>query len=322
VKAIDPIDAKILQRARDWLLRLSSEDVTASDLADLRGWLASDSVHRRAFERERSFWQDLEPHRALFEPALPARAMPRAGRQLWPRRPSRRVWASASAIAASLALILAAPSLILHARADHIAAIGQAQTVTLPDKSTAMLDSGAAIAVRYSGSQRRIELLQGRAWFQVRHGDTRPFRVAARGGIAEDIGTAYEVSRNDDAVETAVSEGTIRLKAKGADGLILHAGERARYDGRHAARLPAIAPDRVATWRLGELLIDDVPLDEAVRQVARYRPGGTYSWPGSAKAKRVSGVFRTDRPDDALAALASNAGLKLLHLPGGIIILH
>ena len=174
------IDPAVLQAARDWILRLASDEVSAGDLAALQAWLAEDAAHRRAFERERGFWQDLEPHGALFDCAnLPGAAAPRSG---W-HRPARRIWAAASTIAASIALIVAAPTLNVRLRADHRTATGEVSTVVLPDRSTAMLDSGSAIAVRYSGAERRVELLQGRAWFEVRHGDNRPFRVAAAGGV-------------------------------------------------------------------------------------------------------------------------------------------
>lgn len=318
----DVIDPGILQSARDWVLRLSSENITAAELTTLQQWLAKDSRHRRAFERERGFWQDLEPHRALFEsPALPDMRPHRAlGRWRAPR--SRHIWVSASAIAAAFALFLAAPDAMLRYRADHITAAGQVQTITLPDRSIAMLDSGSAIAVQYSDTQRRIELLQGRAWFGVKHGDARPFRVAALGGVAQDIGTAYEVARTDDAVEVAVSEGMVGVTGIQGRQLILQTGERARYAGALAETLPAVAPDRVAAWRAGELLIDDMPLAQAVRQIARYRRGATFLWSGKGADSRVSGVFRTDRPDDALAALANHAGLGITHLPVGTIILH
>ncbi|NWO67869.1 iron dicitrate transport regulator FecR, partial [Escherichia coli] len=52
-----------------------------------------------------------------------------------------------------------------------------------------------------------------------------------------------------------------------------------------------------------------------------YRTGPVLVLANLDTAKPVSAVFRTDRPDDALAALAAGAGLRLTRLPAGTIII-
>jgi transmembrane sensor len=315
-------DAVIAERAREWIRRLASGEVDAADLDALKAWLADDPSHAAAFERERGFWQDLEPHRALFAQATSASLgqVPRLGPRRWNHPATRRVLVSA--IAASLVLAVTGPSLLLHLRADHLTGAGEARSFALPDRSTVVLDTGSAIAVRYGDSERRVELLRGRAWFRVAHGDPRPFRVAALGGVTQDIGTAFEVAREDDGVDVSVSEGRVRMTpAPDAPALALHAGERARYRDGLAKVLADAAPDRIAAWRDGELLIDDMPLGDALQEIARYRHGETLIWADTAGKPRVSGVFRTDRPDDALAALMADAGLSMIRLPAETVII-
>jgi transmembrane sensor len=50
--------------------------------------------------------------------------------------------------------------------------------------------------------------LAGRAWFNVKH-EGRPFSAEAMNGVTRDIGTAFEVAREDRAVEIGVAEGRI-----------------------------------------------------------------------------------------------------------------
>lgn len=310
------------ERARAWVLRLASGETDAADLDALKAWLASDPAHAIAFERERGFWQDLEAHRALFSRPASARSRQAEGasRRRWSRPVTRR--ALASAIAASLVAIVTGPSLLIHLRADHLTGTGEVRTVTLPDRSTAVLDTGSAITVRYADGERRIELLRGRAWFNVSHADARPFRVEALGGTTQDIGTAFEVAQGDEGASVSVSEGAVGVTAAGGQvPLILRAGAQIRYRNGVMQRLASAAPDRIAAWRNGELLIDDVPLREAIDRIARYRSGPTLLWADTAESPRVSGVFRTDRPDDALQSLAAGAGLRLLRLPAGTVII-
>lgn len=315
-------EAAIAERAREWVRRLAADEIDAAQLDALKAWLADDPAHAQAFERERGFWQDLAPYRALFSQSVQAlpRVEGRATRRRWSRSAARRVLLSA--IAASLVLVVAGPSLLLHLRADHLTGVGEVRSFALPDRSTAVLDTGSAIAVHYAGGERRIELLRGRAWFNVAHGDLRPFRVAALGGVTQDIGTAFEVVREDDAAAVSVSDGAVQLiAAPGATPLLLRAGQQARYRAGTTQRLAGAAADRIAAWRNGELLIDDMPLGDAIAKIASYRSGLTLMWADTADKPRVSGVFRTDRPDDALAALMTGAGLELVQLPAGTVII-
>lgn len=317
------IDDTLNAQAREWVLLLASGEAGSADLHAVRQWL-TEPAHARAFERERAFWQDLELHRGLFTSPIPASPARRGLRRIagrWRPRIGKR--AIAGAAVACLSLALAGPDLALRMQADHMTETGTIRAVTLADGSAAVLDSGSAIAVDYRSDERHVTLLRGRAWFNVAHGDARPFRVAAADGVTEDIGTAFEIARQDaGAVQVAVSEGAVRVApASGQPSLQLGAGERAHYADGAARRIAALRPDRIAAWRNGELLIDKRPLAEAIAEVKRYRSGMVIVLADLGQAKPVSAVFRTDRPDDALAALAAGANLRLTHLPAGTIVI-
>ena len=106
---------------------------------------------------------------------------------------STRFAAVALAIAV-FAMFLAPTDLFLAWRADHYASVGETRFVTLEDGSHVHLDSRSAIAVRYDGSQRRIALLQGEAWFEVAPNKDRPFVVEAAGGSVTARGTAFDLA--------------------------------------------------------------------------------------------------------------------------------
>jgi transmembrane sensor len=303
-------------QAEHWVVRLASGEIEANELAAFKAWLAADSAHRIAFDRERALWQNLEGAAGAFRAMPQPRRTPfrRVARLATPRR-------AVAAIAATVALAIFLPDIMLRLQADAITARGEIRTLSLPDGSTAMLDSDAAIDIRYSDGERSVALLRGRAWFDVRHDDARPFRVAALGGVTQDIGTAFEVDRGDGQVTIGVSQGAVRVSANDAgEGPVLHALDRARYgEGGPVQLLPATTADRVAPWRRGIIVFDQVPVDAAIAEVARYRAGFTFILPGASHAK-VSGVFRTAAPDEALNTLAAMTGQRITMLPGGILI--
>lgn len=301
------------ETARAWVLRLASGDVQAEELAALKAWLASDLDHARAFERERSLWQALEPHGDQL-----AKTLPKARPVALTRRPI--VWAGGGALAACLLLGLVGPGVWLQVRADYHTGPEVARTIDLPDGSVLALDSQSAVRIDFDAQGRRIELLEGAVWVEVRHGDRRPFQVVAGGGTTTDIGTAFEVRKSRGDVEVGVTQGAVSVATATARPVTLTQGERVTYTkGRIETVEPTSAAD-LAAWRSGEILVSDQSLKSAVEAVARYRSAPTFLLAGETQL-RVNGVFRTDKADDALAAIAKQSGRQLTRLPGGAIVI-
>ncbi|WBO23894.1 FecR family protein [Sphingomonas abietis] len=307
------------EQAEHWVARLASGEIEAKEMSAFKAWLAAAPEHRAAFDRERALWQSLEGKEAAFASTPPP-----------PRRSTRPAWVHAitprrtlAAAVAAAAIVLATPNAVVHLQADQMAVTGEVRTIALPDGSTAMLDTDAAIAIRFGPDERRIKLLRGRAWFDVKHDDARPFRVAALGGVTQDVGTAFEVSRDDDDVTVGVTKGVVRVAAsESGDGLLVHALGRVRYaSSGHVERLTPATADNIAAWRRGLIVIDGRSVSDAIAEVARYRPGLTLTLADTSGQPKVSGVFRTDAPDVALQTLAHMARLRVATLPAGVAII-
>lgn len=305
------------EQARAWVVRLASGTASAGDLQALESWIGADPRNRAAFLRERRTWQDLE---ALEDAFVVAPEVALDGRAKVPGSRGRNRLSILLPVAAAAAFAwFAAPAAWLWARADASTAAGEIREVPLADGSRVVLDSASAIAVDYDDSGRTIRLLKGRAWFAVRHGDPRPFRVAAAGGAVRDIGTAFEVDDTAAHTRVGVTDGAAELE--GAH-LVLRAGQVGEFgaDGR-ARALAALPLEGIAGWRHGELLLREVPLDAAIRTLARYRRAPVLILGSLAGEAPISGSFRTDRPDEALDTLAAMRGLESVRLPGGILLL-
>lgn len=309
-------DPAVRDQAQYWVARLVAKDLGASELDRLEAWLAADQQNALAFSRERALWQDLHAvAEALTGPG--ANVVP-LRRSLLTRR--RLVRFAPVAIAASLAVFVMAPSLILDLRADHRTAAGEVRALALPDGTTAMLDSDSAIAVDFTRGERVVHLLAGRVWFGVRH-ENRPFMVRALGGTTRDIGTGFEVHHDGDAVEVGVTEGSVQVRAPdGTQGRPMQAGERIRYTASGLAPLAARPATRLAAWRKGEILLEKQPVETAIAEIGRYRRGRVWTLGDFSKVEPVSGLFLIERPDEALQTLARMRGLRMTVLPGGYLI--
>lgn len=305
-----PSDA-VSSQARAWVVRLASGEVLEAELQAFDQWLRQDDSHRQAFERERGMWQ------AMAQAETQVRAMlqtpPKQVRQV--KSVGRRRVGLGLGMAAALLLTVMLPGQSWRWRADHHA--GHAiEQLALSDGSVAVLDAGAAIRVSYDEGHRTVELLHGRAWFQVKHGDPRPFLVEAGDGVTRDIGTAFEVEVLRDGVRTAVSEGRVEVSAAGT-AVQLQAGQVAGYlhggDVIRAADTPVAA---IAAWREGDIVVERMAPADAIAEIARYHRGRVVVL-GALDAGPVSGVFRAEGAAAGIQSVAAMAGARVQALPGG-----
>lgn len=306
-------------QARAWVVRLASRELGDRDMQAFAQWLQRSAGHRRAFEDERGLWQAMGQVESQVRAATPladAGAGSAAAGARLPRHARRRhrFWA-AGAAAAMLALVLVLPQQRWRWQADHHATHA-IESVQLADGSEAVLDAGAAIRLSYDDQQRGVELLRGRAWFKVAHGDRRPFRVEARNGMTRDIGTAFEVALEPETVRTAVTEGEVELRSSGTV-VRLRAGQSAHYRQGGAVSMPQTLPvASIASWREGDIVLEQQRPAVAIREIARYYPGRVLVY-GDFGAQPVSGAFRTDKAGEAIRSIAALAGAEVRSLPGG-----
>ncbi|WP_421706490.1 FecR family protein [Algihabitans sp.] len=321
--------------ARDWLVRMTSGEPTAEESRRFQAWLAQSPSHRKAYEQERLFWQRLGhlkaasgPHTWAPASRASAPSTERSARGRVSAR-ARRTFAAAGLAAACLSLFLLSGDWLRAAvLADHRTAQGELLSVDLSDGSTTHLDTDTALAVTFNAAERRIALLRGEALFEVAPDPQRPFRVELAGGVIEAVGTAFVVRHDGDAADIAVLEGQVRVVSPAAAGseaaaILARPGERTRF----AKDDPPSPPEtfdlrRAAAWRQGVILIDGLPLDRALEELDRYRPGRILLMGEGDDYRPVSGAFDLRNVDAAVAGLAATHGLSVTAVTDYLLILH
>ena len=190
---------------------------------------------------------------------------------------------------------------------------GQRLQRSLPDGSELTLDAASLIEVDYDAAQRRVRLLDGAAFFAVRHDADRPFVVQARGVQVTVLGTRFGVEIDGgEGVLVQVESGRVRVDAGGRTQE-LGAGQGLRaLNGE--MQLQDVA--RPAAWRQGEIAFDAVPLAEALARVERYAPTPLRAAPAVA-GLRISGTLRVADAGDWLASLPRVLPVRLKTLPHG-----
>ena len=333
----------IEEAAQDWFLRLASGAATAADLADFKAWCEADPRHEVAYEEVRDLWNDIDGLRPAFAPddeveaeapADPHRRREQAGggeTQKTAAFTPRRVLAG-GLLAACLALLsLFLDDIAVLLKADHATGVGEQAEVRLPDGTLVHLNSDTAIALAYGGDRRQVSLLRGEALFEVAKDPARPFAVRAREGQATAVGTAFAVRDLAGTATVTVIEGRVRVLAPaGPDGVVpasdtgqlLLAGQQIAYaEGAAPGAVAKVDTARETAWRAGSIVIDGLPLDQAIAEIERYRPGKILLLADSSQFDRVTARLSLQAIDSGLAALAANHGLAMTPVTDYLIIL-
>jgi transmembrane sensor len=215
------------------------------------------------------------------------------------------------------------PSILVDWRADYISAVGQRQTVTLPDGSKVELNTASAIAIDFADGKRRVSLLRGDAFFDVTHDPAHPFVVAGRFADVEVKGTAFGVATTGPADTVVLERGHVEVRSTTiAPGTAdLQPDQMVTATERGLSEVMPADPYRSLAWRDGRVVFHDRPFDRALADLKRYYDGQVFVATGRFASVLVSGNYRTDDPDAAIRTLATSAGAQITRLPGGILIL-
>ena len=293
-------------QAAHWLLRLEASPGDDALRQEFESWLRQDETHRAAFRSAEHTWTRLGklPPESIAPPVPSNGVLP-----LKPPRRPRAFWAGAGALLAAACLLLfAAPVIQRHLEADHITGVAELRDVVLPDGSLASLDADSAIAVDYSGVERKVILLGGQAFFQVHPNPDLPFRVTAAGVSVRVTGTAFGVDKLASAITVTVQSGTVEVTSPGAAGINrLGAGDRLVFDRQtRSVKHDQVVASTVASWRARQLVVHDATVGDMVEILGRHLPGVIVVRDPSLNGRSISGVIDLARPREALSALAES----------------
>jgi transmembrane sensor len=198
---------------------------------------------------------------------------------------------------------------------EYRTAVGQRDSVQLPDGSTVILAPGSKLTVAENfGVETRDVTLDGAAYFDVRHDEGHPFTVHTSSADIRDIGTAFSVKTGGEGeVAVHVTHGIVALSARGeanttAAPVELHAGDRGVL-AKAAVTVSrgTVTADDVA-WTRGTLSYRDASLAEVRADLRRWY-GLELRVADSALATRtLTASFRGDSAAQVVRVIALALG--------------
>lgn len=335
---------RLRREAGQWHAVMHAGNANAETRERFKAWLQADKAHKDVYWEFEQIWRDLDF--VAFEAGVDAGDLPKTSfiRVLGWRvagwftaMPVGRVGAAAVVATLCLVSVIAALSLTPPVPASVVSTeIAEIKRLTLPDGSVVTLGAKSKIASTFTKTSRRVTLLSGEAFFDVRKDEERPFFVAANDTLLRVVGTQFDVKHSVSEVHVSVLEGVVEvMKPDDVDAVIktvntasiekkvLTAGEKVSV-APLSASLPDIDKITATTpgaWRTGKLAYKDASLAEIVTDMNRYRDQPIRFASADLGDIRFTAAFQPSEIDEMLSILESMKPITADRQPSGEIVL-
>lgn len=305
-----PLSPAVAQRALQWLVELQSDDVTPEVVQEWERWRAAHPDHERA-------WLRIESVRGRLQPLASPQSSAIARAALAPASDHRRRALKALSVLAVLGgagWFTERSTPWREWSSDYRTRIGERRVLPLPDGTRLVLNTGSAINVAFSDTERRVILIAGEILVRTAQEDRavhRPFLVETAFGAARALGTEYAVRQQDASTQVSVFHGAVQIEPRnhGGQTRVLHAGERADYSARGVAP-SGVAEETSVAWKDGFIVARGMRLDDFLAELGRYSDD-TLSCDSAVAGLRLSGSFPVNDIGKGLAALAVTLDLRV-----------
>ena len=266
----DAADAESIEaQAAAWFRRRNFWTLREEDHTEFELWLAQSPTHEIAYWRLDGAWSRSARLSALQGPER-VQHVASAGALL-------RIRNAVAAFLIVLALGTAAWTYFSEPRERTFqTALGGHRSLVFADGTKIELNTDTILRARLDGGRRSAELVQGEAYFKVRHNAKNPFVVTAAGQRIVDIGTEFAVRTDEGKVQISLVKGRARIEA--GDGIEqrrpveLTPGDVAIASATSMSVLRKSVSElsNNIAWRRGLLVFKYTPLREAVAEINRY----------------------------------------------------
>ena len=340
----EQVRAAVAQQAGTWFIANQSGSLEQAERAAFVAWLKASPIHVEEYLGVALIAHDLPA--AMDEPDLPLESLlemaraddtngvvslepPMRVRDLPSKQVSRpRIWSFATSTAA-VVLVLAASALwwlhdgdLLGLPKTYKTAHGEQTLAQLPDGSELHLNTDSSVTVRYTRSERMVEIARGQALFTVARDDHRRFRVAAGDVHVLAVGTQFDTYRRPDATIVTVVEGSVAVLAGQPpqpgetgfppDALRVNAGYQVRVDaGGVLAQPTPVDVQQAVAWLQRQIAFEQRPLGEVAEEFNRYGSIPIEIDDAALRALPISGVFDAYDIDSFVAFLQTLDGVRV-----------
>lgn len=368
-------NAQVYHAACEWLVEFRTGEPNEAARKAFHAWLVESPAHMAAYLEMTAIWNESsavdasvrgsieqlveqareEPDNVVALSSLSAPELEQRHELLPAERTNRRT-VRRIALAASIVLALSATlAWFVLQQGIYATGIGEQRSLTLEDGSTVQLNARSKLRVRLSQHERKVELLQGQALFQVAKDPQRPFVVTSDGTHVRAIGTQFDVRKKHSAVVVTVVEGRVTVFRSGTASdrvsptqstgvrsglppaqsnpdalktfsngattpIYVSAGEQLTTSPTAREKPKPVNPALVIAWTQRQLVFDSTPLADVVEEFNRYNRRPLVIRDPDLENFQIDGVFSSTDPSSLIRFLRSRPGMHVIETDSEIVI--
>ncbi|MCT7523708.1 FecR domain-containing protein [Aliarcobacter cryaerophilus] len=189
------------------------------------------------------------------------------------------------------------------------------KNIVLPDGSKVILDAKTKLDIKYFSDKREINIIEGKALFDVTSNPNKPFIVNANMIKVEVLGTNFEVKNEIDKIVVDVINGKVKVEQNKNNEFqqlaILTKGKHISFDKQSKkVILKDIDINNIASWKDGILFFQDYSLEKAINEFKKYQDINI-TIQKDIKNYTVSGSFSIHEIDKFIFALTKIYPIKV-----------
>ncbi|MCD0486700.1 FecR domain-containing protein [Pedobacter sp. MC2016-14] len=169
--------------------------------------------------------------------------------------------------------------------------------INLPDGSHVFLNTASDMKIPSDlVENRRVELLEGEAFFEIAHNKHKPFRVISPNQTIEVLGTKFNVNAyaEENVIKTTLQEGLVRVGNN-----IINPGQQAINSSGHII-VQSVDPEEAIAWMRGDFFFDGNSFESTMNMISRwydveivydYKPSGLHLSGQISRARSITEVL-------------------------------
>ena len=304
------------QAAAQWVARLGGEP-SETDWLAFEQWLNAAAGRRAAYDQALALSLAVEQHGDALSEMIDLDPVPR-------RRPAPALWGAGLMSLAAVAVTFAALHPVPETKAQvYVTAKGERRDLVLADGTKVALNAGSTLSVVIARDRRELTLASGEAAFEVVHDAAHPFTVHVGDRVLRDVGTEFDVLRQNGKIKVSVREGMVSVErvTDDARNLMLGPGSRLEHDeGSQRTLVLAANADDAFAWRAGRLIYRERALSDVAADLNRYGEDQVRV-EGPAGKLRFTGVLTIDNQKAMVQRLTRLLPLAASTNSDGVILL-
>ena len=319
------IKRSIEDEAVAWHVKLTSGACSDSDITQHMEWMLEDPEHLAAYERVAEVFHAASKHEHSLREVFAADAPAPTGQTPWYAKLFEgwgwpQAASAAAAAAALLFFVTGTQNPFYDDRASsqyYTSTANEVRTLKLADGSRVSLFANTKLSVAFEDTARNIDLIQGRAFFDVVADKNRPFYVNTASRQVKVVGTRFEVVRTQAFDRISVNEGLVSVEKIDDNNVsnapvLIEPGVSALYElDAEAPVLTEVGTESIGAWKDGILTFQNVELIEVITQIGQLFPEAALAVDDTVDGVSFSGTLVVSDAETMVRQLASFLSLDV-----------